>query len=73
MRAREVSTGSRFMGVECVPDIEDAWTYGGNLTVYFKLGYGEDAYFSFDYFKTRSVRQTRYRYCVIFINCHYTI
>ena len=52
-----MSTGSRFMGVECVPDIEDAWTYGGNLTVYFKLGYGEDAYFSFDYFRTDFMQQ----------------
>jgi len=32
-------------------DIEDAWTYGANLTGYFPLG-KEDASLSFDYFRT---------------------
>ncbi len=32
-------------------DIEDAWTYGANLTGYFPLGF-EDASVSFDYFRT---------------------
>lgn len=32
-------------------DIEDAWTYGTNLTGYFPLGF-EDASLSFDYFRT---------------------
>lgn len=32
-------------------DIEDAWTYGANLTGYFPLGF-EDASLSFDYFRT---------------------
>lgn len=32
-------------------DIEDAWTYGANLTGYFPLGF-EDASLSFDYFRS---------------------
>ncbi|PKP06512.1 MAG: hypothetical protein CVU10_02815 [Bacteroidetes bacterium HGW-Bacteroidetes-5] len=41
---RRVETGSNL-------DIEDAWTYGANLTGYFPLGL-EDASLSFDYFRT---------------------
>lgn len=33
-------------------NIEDAWTYGANLTQYFKLGQGEKAALSFEYFRT---------------------
>ncbi len=31
---------------------EDAWTFGGNFTQYFRLGERENNYFSFDYFRT---------------------
>ena len=31
---------------------EDAWTFGGNFTQYFKIGDRESNYFSFDYFRT---------------------
>lgn len=37
-------------------DIEDAWTYGANLTGYFPLGF-EDASLSFDYFRSDFNRQ----------------
>ena len=32
--------------------MEDAWTFGGNFTQYFKLGASENSYISFDYFRT---------------------
>ena len=32
--------------------MEDAWTFGGNFTQYFKLGESENSYISFDYFRT---------------------
>ena len=31
---------------------EDAWTFGGNFTQYFRIGERENNYFSFDYFRT---------------------
>lgn len=34
------------------PELEDAWTFGGNITQYFKLGAGENSYLSFDYFRS---------------------
>ncbi|MCD8208897.1 MAG: hypothetical protein LUD72_13245 [Bacteroidales bacterium] len=37
--------------------LEDAWTFGGNMTYYFPLGASENAYFSFDYFSTRFAQQ----------------
>ncbi len=37
--------------------LEDAWTFGGNMTYYFPLGASENAYFSFDYFSTRFTQQ----------------
>lgn len=33
--------------------MEDAWTFGGNLTQHFKLGAGDNSYLSFDYFRTQ--------------------
>lgn len=47
-----VLSSGREIFLEEDPDIEDAWTFGGNLTQYFKLGAGEDAYVSFDYFRS---------------------
>ncbi len=37
--------------------LEDAWTFGGNMTYFFPLGASENAYFSFDYFSTRFAQQ----------------
>lgn len=44
-----LSTGKRLVGDLTERAIEDAWTFGGNATVYF----GETAYLSLDYFHTR--------------------
>ncbi len=33
-------------------EAEDAWTFGGNFTQYFRIGDRESNYFSFDYFRT---------------------
>ena len=44
-------TDASFLG------IEDAWTYGGNLTGYLPWGYDESAYISFDYFRSQFVEQ----------------
>ncbi len=46
-----LSTG-RNIRIDNNLDIEDAWTYGANITGYFPLGFGEDASLSFDYFRT---------------------
>lgn len=45
-----LSTG-RKIDAQANLNIEDAWTYGANLTGYFPLGYS-DASLSFDYFRT---------------------
>lgn len=45
-----LSTG-RKVDAQANLNIEDAWTYGANLTGYFPLGYS-DASLSFDYFRT---------------------
>lgn len=52
-----LSTGYQIKGIDSKLDIEDAWTYGANLTAYFKLGYSENAYVSFDYFRTDFMKQ----------------
>lgn len=46
-----LSTGRNII-LEERPDIEDAWTYGANLTLYLPFGFNENSYLSFDYFRT---------------------
>ncbi|MEG0891005.1 MAG: TonB-dependent receptor [Bacteroidales bacterium] len=46
-----LSTG-RAIKIEEEIKVEDAWTFGGNFTQYFKLGASENSYISFDYFRT---------------------
>ena len=46
-----LSTG-RAIVLEDNPDIEDAWTYGANFTVYVPVGFNDNTYLSFDYFRT---------------------
>lgn len=46
-----LSTG-RAIVVEEEIEMEDAWTFGGNFTQYFKLGESENSYISFDYFRS---------------------
>lgn len=38
--------------------LEDAWTMGGNISYYFPLGAGDNAYVSFDYFRSQFVEQS---------------
>jgi len=42
--------------------LEDSWIFGGNLTYYFKLGASDNAYVSFDYFRTQFVEQAMVDY-----------
>jgi len=46
-----LSTG-RQIRIEENPDIEDAWTYGMNLTGYLPIGFDDNATLSFEYFRT---------------------
>jgi hypothetical protein len=45
-----MSTG-RHIKIEQNLDIEDAWTVGGNFTIYLPFGYEDKSYISFDYFR----------------------
>jgi outer membrane cobalamin receptor len=46
-----LSTGRNIV-LESNPDIEDAWTYGVNLTGYMPFGFDKKSSLSFDYFRT---------------------
>ncbi len=52
------STGKLWTGIYDRHLLEDAWTWGGNATVYLPIGEDPDnAYLSFDYFRTRFSNQ----------------
>ncbi len=51
------STGKRFEGAYKEHLLEDAWTFGGNMTYYMPFGASYNTYFSFDYFRTQFVQQ----------------
>ena len=51
-----LSTG-RWLRIDPDLDMEQAWTYGVNLTGYFGLGYGQKSSLSFDYFRSDFQRQ----------------
>lgn len=44
-------SSGRHILVEEKIKMEDAWTFGGNITQYFKLGASDNSYISFDYFR----------------------
>ncbi len=46
-----LSTGRTIILQES-PRIEDAWTYGANITGYIPIGYNDNAYMSLEYFRT---------------------
>ncbi len=46
-----LSSGRR-INVEEEIKMEDAWTFGGNITQYFALGESSNSYISFDYFRS---------------------
>ena len=45
-------SSGRHVTIEEDIKIEDAWTFGGNITQYFALGESENSYISFDYFRS---------------------
>jgi outer membrane receptor protein involved in Fe transport len=51
-----LSTG-RWLRFENNLDMEQAWTYGLNLTGYFKLGFSEKSSISFDFFRSEFQKQ----------------
>ena len=51
------STGKEFIGAYNEHILEDAWTFGGNLTYYLPFGATSSTYISFDYFRTQFAQQ----------------
>ncbi len=51
------STGKEFVGAYNDHILEDAWTFGGNITYYFPFGASSNTYLSFDYFRTQFTQQ----------------
>ncbi|MCQ2145651.1 MAG: TonB-dependent receptor plug domain-containing protein [Bacteroidales bacterium] len=56
------STSKEFKGDFNKHLLEDAWIFGGNATYYFPLGASDNAYVSFDYFRTQFVQQAMVDY-----------
>ena len=51
------STGKRFDGAYNEHILEDAWTFGGNVTYYLPFGASSNTYLSVDYFRTQFAQQ----------------
>ena len=51
------STGKTFVGAFDKHILEDAWTFGGNLTYYLPFGASSNTYLSIDYFRTQFAQQ----------------
>ncbi len=51
------STGKKFAGAFNDHILEDAWTFGGNVTYYMPFGATSNTYLSVDYFRTQFVQQ----------------
>ncbi len=51
------STGKEFTGDYDRHILEDAWTFGGNITYYMPFGPSSNTYLSFDYFRTQFAQQ----------------
>ena len=51
------STGKEFYGSYNDHILEDAWTFGGNITYYLPFGTSSNTYLSFDYFHTQFAEQ----------------
>ena len=51
------STGKLFTGSYNDHILEDAWTFGGNITYYMPFGASSNTYISFDYFRTLFAQQ----------------
>ena len=51
------STSKTFFGAYNKHILEDAWTFGGNITYYMPFGASSNTYLSFDYFRTQFAQQ----------------
>lgn len=51
------STGKDYIGAYNDHILEDAWTFGGNITYYMPFGASSNTYLSFDYFRTQFAQQ----------------
>ena len=51
------STGKEFVGAYNDHILEDAWTFGGNITYYLPFGASSNTYVSFDFFRTQFEQQ----------------
>ena len=51
------STGKKFEGAYNDHILEDAWTFGGNVTYYLPFGASSNTYLSVDYFRTQFAQQ----------------
>ena len=51
------STGKQYVGSYNDHILEDAWTFGGNVTYYMPFGASSNTYLSFDYFRTQFTQQ----------------
>ena len=51
------STGKEFVGAYNEHILEDAWTFGGNITYYLPFGASSNTYLSIDYFRTQFAQQ----------------
>ena len=51
------STGKDYVGAYNDHILEDAWTFGGNITYYMPFGASSNTYLSFDYFRTQFAQQ----------------
>ena len=51
------STGKSFDGMFDQHILEDAWTFGGNITYYLPFGASSNTYLSVDYFRTQFAQQ----------------
>ena len=51
------STGKKFSGAYGDHILEDAWTFGGNITYYLPFGASSNTYLSVDYFRTQFAQQ----------------
>jgi len=51
------STGKQFEGQYNEHILEDAWTFGGNITYYLPFGASSNTYLSVDYFRTQFTQQ----------------
>ena len=51
------STGKKYVGSFNDHILEDAWTFGGNITYYLPFGASSNTYLSVDYFRTQFAQQ----------------